>query len=315
MVVLEVYFMEIFMTTTRMETNQVKIAEDLAKIKQSYRNQVRKGRAPTPAANTLADTTNPIHENTNTMLTSPTAAASLNRVEKTFTHISSQGGSKTKFTDSHGASRAWQYSFERSHTQNQRTYEVISTQTQLNIEKTLLKPHLEKLKRVVDTLDTLAVSNEHYGPSAVRINGLYITLWARLEILEDTPGHTLNHEQVLAVLKACREDIELAKEDSVFSQHHSLARNLPVINSVCRFLDILSNFFEFLDKKMGKLASGDTVPVFQNNSEFSAGMFKPAKTHALAELDKLVADMQWYSKEIETTYHRVARLDCSAPGA
>ena len=298
------------MTTNRMETNQVKIAEDLAKVKQSYRNQVIKRRGLTPASNNLVDTMTHIHEPTTIMVAAPAAATRLRMADKTFTHISSQGSSSTQFTDSHGASRAWQYSFERSHTQNQRTYAVISTQTKLSIEKTLLKQHLEKLKRVVDTLDTLAVSNKNYGPSAVRMSGLYITLWARLEILEDTPGHAMSHEKVLSLLKQCREDIELAKEDSVFSQHHSLARNLPVISSVCRFLDILTNFFEFLDKKIGKLVSGDTAPVFQNNNEFSAGMFKPAKTHALAELDNLVADMQWYSKEIETTYQ-----NCAASGA
>lgn len=240
------------------------------------------------------------------------------RTETTFTHVNyTETNHDHKYSDSTGIERQFNFDFQHSITQATSTYEVISMQAYMAVGKNLLNPHMEKLKTVMNRImgiafqnsdSDAAIINENYVKSALKMKNLYTNLMSRLSVFNEVDTDKISHELVLTVLKACEQDIELAMEDGVFAQHQEFARTTPILRSLYEFMDILKNFFAFLDKKIGKTLSGDNTPVFANPEEFSAAMFKPEKTDSEAELDKLKADIQWYCREIESEYTRCSEV-------
>lgn len=239
------------------------------------------------------------------------------RTERTFTHVDyTETDHSHKYSDSTGTERQLNFDFKHSITQSSSTYEVVSMQAYMTVGKNLLDPHMDKFQTVMKRMMGIAfqngnpdeaVINENYVNSALKMQSLHTSLSTRLAVFNEVEADKISHEQVLSVLRACEQDIDDAMTDGVLAQHHEFARTAPVLRSLYEFMDILKNFFAFLDKKIGKILSGDNTPVFANPGEFSAGMFKPEKTDSQASLDNLKADIQWYCREIESEYKR-----CSA---
>ena len=234
------------------------------------------------------------------------------------THVNFSDKNHTvSFKDSDNIQRKWKYDYEHRITQSKIDYAIVGEQSQMLVDKTILDPHMARLETVVHGLMQIAyqdsdaekqVIDARYVAAANRLKTLYTTMSARIEEMQRSSGIKIPHTQVLEVLKACENDINEAESDESLSQHHSVMRTTPILKTICEFLDVFKNFCAFLDKKIGKMLSGDQSPVFATRTEFALGMFKPAKTDAVAELDKLKTDIQWYCREINSEYDRCARL-------
>ena len=85
--------------------------------------------------------------------------------------------------------------------------------------------------------------------------------------------------------------------------NRGFVRNCPILRELCVCLDLIANFFDFLDKKIAKMISGDKTPIFSNMQAFKYGMFKPIPTTTARKVDELNNDITWYINEIENEYN------------
>ncbi len=298
------------MSESRIETDQNSIMEDKARMKKAYQAQTKHGR-------TKQSDKPMVMEETNTASTNAVSTINPEPPVPTFQHTSLQGSENHNFKDSNGAKRSWHGSYATVYIQRRDNYKVVSINTTFEVQKDILKPHMIKFKHMVDRLQSLAfknglaedgVVNQEYVLPAQKMSALYEQIMSRLRSLETGESNKIDHNTMLTVLKACEQDILSAKEDGVIAQPRSLVRKTPFLSSVRQFLDVLGNYFAFLDKKIGKIVSGSEKPVFETPAAFTAAMYKPKKTHSLSELDALLDDVQWYHAEMDMTYKSVSKL-------
>lgn len=145
----------------------------------------------------------------------------------------------------------------------------------------------------------LIVINKKYENVANKVNGLYYEIITNIDALR---GNLVNHDIMLRALKASQEAIKEAQKDGEFANHRGFMRNTPVFNQVCVCLDLILNFFGFLEEKIQRKLNHDPKPIYNSMEEFKLGMFKPAKTSTARNIDDLSADIDWYIKQIENEY-------------
>jgi curved DNA-binding protein CbpA len=181
----------------------------------------------------------------------------------------------------------------------------------LELAKDSLEPMLQRLNELMETLDNkafrlnsdnkLEVINPKYEAVSRKITAMYYEVMFHMDTLR---GDVIDYKDMLRALRASQEIIKEAQDDGEFATHRSFVRNCPVLRERCICLDLMVNFFSFLDKKIGKTLSGNKVPVFANMQEFKSGMFKPIPTSTARKVEELNTDVDWYIKEIEVEYKR-----------
>ncbi|MCX7091777.1 MAG: J domain-containing protein [Legionellales bacterium] len=179
------------------------------------------------------------------------------------------------------------------------------------LAKDSLDPMLQRLNELVETLNNKAfkldnsnhpvVINKKYEVVANQMTEMYYKIMFHMDTLR---GTVIDYPDMLRALRASQEIVNEAQNDSEFANHRSFGRNCPVLRELCVCLDLMVNFFAFLDKKIGRTISGDKTPFFANMQEFKCGMFKPIPTSTARKVDELNEDMAWYIKEIEEGYKR-----------
>ena len=185
------------------------------------------------------------------------------------------------------------------------------------LAKDSLDPMLQRLNELVETLKHLlekvilnfkldnsnhpVVINKKYEVVANQMTEMYYKIMFHMDTLR---GTVIDYPDMLGALRASQEIVNEAQNDSEFANHRSFGRNCPVLRELCVCLDLMVNFFAFLDKKIGRTISGDKTPFFANMQEFKCGMFKPIPTSTARKVDELNEDMAWYIKEIEEGYKR-----------
>lgn len=299
------------MSTLRIDPKQNIIMEDKARVKKAYQAQTKHGRGRTKhSKKSTVIVKTPLSSNNDV------SAISTNRV-RTFQNTSLRGSESHRFTDSKGVERNWHGLYTTVYTQSRDNYQVMSINKTLEVQKDMLKPHMIKFKHMVERLQSFAyqngnaeegIINQEYVLPAQKLSDLHEKITNRLRTLEIGESNTIDHKTMLDVLKACEQDLASAKEDTTFAQPRGFIRKTPFLSSIARFLDILGNHFAFLDKKIGKMLSGEATPVFESQTAYTAAMYKPAKTHTLKELDALLSDVQWYHAEINQTYEKMTTL-------
>lgn len=291
------------MSTSPIESNQKSIIEDKARLKKSYQDKTKHGRNKNFNQSTVIDKTNLSSKHD----VSTTSAEPVRTFQNTVLH----GFENHNFKDSKGATRSWHGSYSTVLTQRRDNYKVVSVNNTFEVQKDILKPHIIKFEQMVKRLELFAyehgdamnrVINQDYVLPAQKMRDLHGKIMNRLQTLETGENDKIDHKTMLAVLKACEQDIMAAKEDGVIAQPRSLVRKTPILSSIRQFLDVLGNYFAFLDKKIGNVVSGSEKPVFETPAAYTAAMYKPKPTHSLEELDALLDDMKWYHAEIDQTY-------------
>lgn len=179
----------------------------------------------------------------------------------------------------------------------------------LEIAKDSLEPMLQRLNKLMETLNNKAfnldnsnhpvVINKEYVIVANQMTAMYYEVMFHMDTLR---GTVIDYEDMLRALRASLAIVNAAQNDSEFVNHRSFGRNCPVLRELCVCLDLMVNFFAFLETKFGRTISGDKTPVFSNMQEFKCGMFKPIPTSTARNVDELNVDMAWYIEKIENEY-------------
>lgn len=179
----------------------------------------------------------------------------------------------------------------------------------LELAKDSLEPMLQRLNELMETLDNKAfrlnsdnkpeVINPKYEAVSRKITAMYYEVIFHMDTLR---GGVIDYKDMLRALRASQVIIKEAQDDGEFAIHRSFVRNCPVLRELCVCLDLMVNFFAFLDKKIEKTLSGNKVPVFANMQEFKFGMFKPIPTSTACKVEELNTDVDWYIENIEGKY-------------
>lgn len=285
------------------ETNQELILADKVRLKKAYTNKVHASHAQShsvpvvPPIIAQSSVVGPKIETPNAPVTQiKSIILTLTHATETFQH---------EYNDSNGAKRAWKghaktvYNYAKN-------YEVVSKITSLSVNKTMLKPHMDTLQKLVDSLHALTLKRSNYHMVAQKMSDLKTMLTTRLQALDENSQNEVSHSVMLDVLRHCQDDIETTKTDAVIAQHRGFARNTPILRAVLQALDILANVLQFLEQKIGRVICGHVEPVYSDATTFYAAMFKPARTNSLLELDKLTADIQYYIRDIDSKYAHAA---------
>ena len=188
----------------------------------------------------------------------------------------------------------------------------------VKLAKNSLDPMLDRLNELVEALNNKAftldnknkpaVINEKYERVANKMNAMYYEIMASMSVLR---GDLINHDDMLRALQASQTAIKEAQTDGEFSIHRGFVRNCPILRELCVCIDLIANFFDFLDKKIAKMAFGDKTPVFSNMQEFKYGMFKPIPTTTAHKVDELNTDITWYVNEIEREHKDAISYGCT----
>jgi len=191
---------------------------------------------------------------------------------------------------------------KKEYTVHNGNYENQTSKITLKLAKDSLDPMLQRLNELVKTLRSKASNhNPEYETVANKMNDMRNKITLHMNGLT---GDLIDYSEMLDALRASQTILQEAQNEGEFAKHRGFERHCPILHELCVCLDLIVNFFDFLDKKIGKTISGDQTHVFENMKAFTCGMFKPIRTVSACKVDELKTDIEWYIGKINDEYNR-----------
>lgn len=185
----------------------------------------------------------------------------------------------------------------------------VTIEYKIEIEKNSLDPMRQSLEELEKTLNNKAfeldnsnqqvVINDKYQIVANKMRAMRSKIENLIITLNDTFINyktLIDCQDMIDALQEIKKIVNDAQNDGEFANHRSFGRNCPVLRELCVCLDLMVNFFAFLDEKIRRTIFGNKTPVFANMQKFKCGMFKPIPASTARKVDELKEDIEWYIK-------------------